>query len=110
MDFCDTLYHKKSRLSGSCEPLVRWQFAVNYITRSYDGDGLVARANQFYPKSFYNPVDKTTKKLLNNVYDPDPVTARGYCPVNANHADSDDADETKIYITAIVVMGKRLKP
>jgi hypothetical protein len=77
---------------------------VKYITRSYDGDGLVARANQYYPQFFYNPIDRTTKKLLNNVYN------SGYVGVDANHAESDEHSITKSSITEIVSWGKTLKP
>jgi len=52
---------------------------VNYITRSYDGDGLVAMANQYYPKSTLDSTGKT-KPLLTNV-----LSKEDYLPVNANH-------------------------
>jgi len=31
---------------------------VNHVTRSYDGDGLVARGNQYYPRTVKDPVGK----------------------------------------------------
>jgi hypothetical protein len=82
---------------------------VKHITQSYDGDGLVARANQYFPRSFYNPVTKTTKTLLYNVYESPDRKGYGYVPVNANHAESDNSSETKRHITNIVAWGKNIR-
>ena len=82
---------------------------VNHITRSYDGDGLVARANQYYPKSFYNPVSGITKKLLNNVYESANQRGYGYASVYANHAESKDHSDTKNHIKAISDWSKTIR-
>jgi hypothetical protein len=84
---------------------------VKHITRSYDGDGLVARAYQYYPKPFYNPVTKTTKTLLYNVYEPPGKKGYGYAEVYMPTIRSRMILAIrKCILKNIVIWAKRIKP
>jgi len=68
---------------------------VNYLTRSYDGDGVIAKSNQYYPRTIKDPAGKVTTLLTNVLSDED------YMPVNANHSDIDSNPETYNHIRTL---------
>jgi pimeloyl-ACP methyl ester carboxylesterase len=78
---------------------------INKVTGSYDGDGLVARANQYYPGSFYNPQENKSTKLLNNVLK---VGNSDYGEVKANHIDTKDHATTINHLRTMVAKAKTI--
>ena len=65
------------------------QKMINDITRSYDGDGLVAKANQYYPTMVVDPTGKKTELLGNKL-----LKTREFLPVDDNHSGVGKNDDT----------------
>jgi hypothetical protein len=76
---------------------------ITYVTRSSDGDGLIARGNQYYPRVIKDPAGNEIK-LLTNVLSKDE-----YMPVYANHADIDDNQDTYANIRTLFSTARLIK-